>query len=310
MSPKNWFLGVSVVLVVAAIVRYEHEDDPSITIGIIQTASHPALDLARDGFSAELERLTQHKVRFVVQNAQGQLSQANSIAESFHSKKAIQAIFAIGTPAVQAAIRAEKQKPILIAAVSDPESLGIIHPGSNVCGTTDRVDCNAQADLISKITPKVQTVAILHNPSERNSVVMCEKMQHALIQREIIALVYAVHTESEIAQTVHSACKKADLLLLPTDNLMATSMPIIAKESLKAKRAVIASDVLLVENGALCAQGADYRTLGIKTAAIAYKVLWQNTKPDAIGVLDPDQANLVVNQPLLQALQIQLGDGP
>ncbi|MBX9744254.1 MAG: ABC transporter substrate-binding protein [Chlamydiales bacterium] len=151
-----------------------------ITIGILQTASHPALDQARDGFMAEMRRLSTKKIDFVVQNAEGNLTQAQSIAENFHSRKKISAIFAIGTPAVQAAARAEKEKPIFIAAVSDPLSLGIIHPNTNICGTTDQVNTDAQADLILKLVPKVQTVALIYNPSENNSQIMIKKFRNPL----------------------------------------------------------------------------------------------------------------------------------
>ncbi len=277
-----------------------------LTIGIIQTATHPALDQARESFIAEITRLSNQKLSFVIQNAEGSLSQAQSIAESFHAHKKINAIFAIGTPAVQAAARAEKQKPIFIAAVSDPESLGIIYPGTNVCGTTDQVDTDAQADLILKIVPTVQTVVIIYNPGENNSQVMVKKMQHSLQKRGLKNIAFGVHSESEIAQTITTASRKGEVILVPADNLLVGAMPLVSKEALKKGRPLFASDIPSVEKGALIAQGADYSDLGKHTAEMAYQVLLLGNKPQDVGIIHPTNSKILMNKEVMEALQISI----
>lgn len=256
-------------------------------VGILQTATHPALDRVRVEFMDELNRLNP-EIKFVVQNAQGSVSNANSIAELFHAQKKIRAIFAIGTPAVQAAARAEKQKPILISAVSDPQSLDL---GSNVCGTTDRIDTDQQASWIAKMA--ITKVAILHNPSEANSQVMVKRMQRSLKEMNIESFLFNLHSENEIAQTVAAAAQKGEAILLPTDNLCASALPLIAKEA--KKRLVIASDITLVDQGAHAAQGVDYGTLGKITAGQAHQVL-SGILPEEIGFADPEEMKTIVKE--------------
>ena len=243
MSSRIWLSLAALAAVLVGLVSYKmvqsDEDEASISIGIIQTATHPALDQAREGFIAELKQLTHNQVRFVVQNAEGSLPQAQSIAESFHAHRKIQAIYAIGTAAVQAAAKAEKQKPIVIAAVSDPESLGVIYPGTNVCGTSDRVDTEAQAQLMLKMLPTLQTVAIVYNPGENNSQVMVKQMQQSLQKLGIQNIALGVHSESEVAQTIAAAARKGEAILVPTDNLLVSAMPLVAKEALKKESSFI-----------------------------------------------------------------------
>lgn len=309
MLSKPLLILMCLIVVLGGLFFYKKnrfDAESTITIGIIQTATHPALDQAREGFITEITKLSNGMVSFVIQNAEGSLSQAQSIAESFHAHKKINAIFAIGTPAVQAIARAEKQKPIFIAAVSDPESLGVIYPGSNVCGTTDQVDSDAQADLILKIVPAAQTVVIIYNPGENNSQVMVKKMQHSLQERGLKNITFGVHSENEIVQTITTASRKGQVILVPADNLLVGAMPLVAKEALKNGRPLFASDIPSVTKGALIAQGADYSDLGKETAEMAYQVLLLGKKPQEVGIIHPRNSKILINKQVVEDLQISI----
>jgi putative ABC transport system substrate-binding protein len=269
------------------------DEEAMITIGIIQTASHPALDQARESFKASLTHASDGKVCYIVQNAEGNLMQAKSIAENFHSHKKITAIYAIGTPAVQAMARTEKQKPIFISAVSEPESLGL---SSNVCGTTDRVDTEAQADVLMKLIANVKTVGILYNPGETNSQVMQKKMTASLQKRNLQVVTLGVQNESEIPQAVQSMSRKCDVLMVPADNLLVGAMPLVSRLAVQNKLPLIASDIPSVAKGALAAFGADYGDLGAQTGLIAYQVLFLGKKPETLGVVDPSSSRVEINQ--------------
>jgi putative ABC transport system substrate-binding protein len=299
----------AIVCLVAALGVFLYKKSSSeneagkITIGIIQTASHPALDQVREGFVTELKRLSNNAIDFVIQNGEGSLSQTQSIAANFHAHKKVQAIFAIATPAVQAITRVEKEKPIFIAAVSDPESLGLSQ-NRNVCGTTDRIDTEAQSSFIKKLIPHACKATILYNPGESNSVAMVEKMRASLEKQGIDSTLLGIHLESEIAMAVNAASRKGDFILIPADNLLVGAMPLVAKQALKNKCPLIASDIPSVAKGALAAKGADYMELGKQTALLAYKVLMEEESPESIGINDPLNTKTVVNQKIVEALHI------
>lgn len=280
--------------------------EQGITIGILQTASHPALDQARDGFIDEMSHLSTKKVSFVVQNAEGSLTQAQTIAEKFHSSKKISAIFAIGTPAVQAAARAEKQKPIFIAAVSDPASLNIIHPPTNICGTTDQINTDAQADLILRLIPKAHTVVLIFNPSENNSLVMIKKMEASLEKKGVKHHTIGCHSAGELVQVVRAACAKGDAILIPNDNFVAAHIMVVAKEAALRQCPLLASDIALVEKGAVAAQGADYKEMGQATAFLAHQVLFLGVSPEAAGIVHPTHPKTVINPAIAKSLQLEV----
>lgn len=310
MLPKPLLILACAAAILCSVFIYKRSGQQastnSVTIGIIQTATHPALDQAKDSFIAEMKKLSNDKVSFVVQNAEGSLSQACLIAENFSSHTKIDAIYAIGTPAVQAAAKAEKVKPIFISAVSDPDSLGILHLTNNICGTTDQVDSEAQMELLKKMIPDIQTVSIVYNPAEHNSQVMVKKMQQALQKQGIKNLTFGVHLESEILQTIALASRKGEAILVPADNLVVGAMPLVAKEALKWQKPLIASDIPSVAKGALMAHGADYSDLGKQTAQIAYEVLFLSTKPQDIGVIHPINLKTAMNKNALDALHVAI----
>jgi putative ABC transport system substrate-binding protein len=92
------------------------------TIGINQLVQHGALDAAKEGFIEGLKEKGYEEgenVRFDYQNAQGDVSIAQTISQQFVNGK-VDMIFAIATPAVQAAYNATKDIPIVFTAVTDP----------------------------------------------------------------------------------------------------------------------------------------------------------------------------------------------
>ncbi len=87
MDSKKLIL-ITIVLIIASTAIYLHRKSSSpvkndLVIGILQTASHPALDAARDSFIAELKNKIGDSVTFVLQNAQGSIANAHAIAEAF-----------------------------------------------------------------------------------------------------------------------------------------------------------------------------------------------------------------------------------
>lgn len=309
MSRKIPLLAVCLLIIGALVFtkwRASSQEDGSITIGILQTATHPALDQSREGFEAEMKHLYNGNIHFVVQNAEGSLVQAQSIAESFHAQKKITAIYAIATPALQAAARVEKSKPIIIAAVSYPDSLGVLSSGTNVSGVSGRVNTASQVEMIQNLLPNVKNVSILYNPGDHNSQMMVKEMETALTAKGLTPYTFGINSESEIAQTVAMAARKGDLILLPTDNLLASAIALVSKEALKRKIPLIASDITLVEKGAFAAQGINYFESGKEAAKQAHRVLSLGESPELVGIIDPADSEIFINAEILKILEIEI----
>ena len=89
------------------------------TVGICQLVQHPALDAATQGFQDALTKaLGEDKVTFDVQNASGEPTNCTTIVNKFVSSK-VDLIMANATPALQAAVQATKDIPVLGTSVTD-----------------------------------------------------------------------------------------------------------------------------------------------------------------------------------------------
>ena len=307
---NNIILLAMVITIVTAIVIIKRtrtiKPSSALTIGILQTASHPALDAARDGFIDNITNNSGGAITCIVHNAQGSIVNAHAIAERFHADPTIVAIYAIATPALQAIATIEKQKPIFIAAVTNPHQLGLIDKQTNICGTTDMIDIPGTINAIKHIMPHISTIALVYNPAESNSVIQVKIMEKELAKHSIKAIHIGISTEVEIPQAIASALSKADALLVPTDNLIASAMPIISHLAQIAKKPLIASHNQAVEQGAFMARGVDYYESGKQTSEIALQVLCKEKKPSNLPIRPTQSDTIMVNKQRLDELGITI----
>lgn len=278
----------------------------SYEIGILQTASHPALDAARDGFTEQLKTHLKDKISFVVQNAQGNISQAHAIAQQLQSNKELDAFYAIATPAAQAMAAVEKTKPIIISAVTDPKALGLIHSKTNVTGVTDMINVAATIDMIIQLTPQAKNIGLLYTSGETNSIVLADAMRSEIERRGLTATDFAVSNESDMQAAVNLACRKSDALLAPTDNVVAASISLITSITQKHSTPLYVSDNMLVQYGALAARGVDYRECGKQAGDMTYKLLTQDIAPYNLAVEQPKSETIYLNSQIAQNLGVTI----
>ena len=279
------------------------------TIGILQTASHPALDAAREGFMAVIEKKMGGSVEFVVRNGQGNISSIHTIAQQFHAKSDIDAVFAIATPAAQAIVSVEKDKPIIIAAVSLSPELKGIFSAPNLCGTSDMIDVRKEVEAMKALLPQTyKTVGIVFCSAEINAVAMSKVMMIELEQAGYTPILCGIASEVDMEPAIASALRKVDVLLCPTDNVVANSIALIANSAARAKKPLIVSDNLLVKQGALMARGVDYYESGKQAGMIALQVIEQKKKPKDIGVIRADNKEIYINKQVLDELGLTISD--
>lgn len=274
------------------------------TLALVQTASHPALDAVRDGFMEEVRGCLGNDVSFVVQNAQGSVSQLHAVAQQFHAQAGLDGIFAIATPAAQAISAVEKQKPVIIAAVTDPEALGLVYEGTNVCGIRDMINVSAEVEMLKMLLPTVQSVGLLYTSGEANSVVLVKKMREELEKRGLKAIDFALSSEADVQAMTEVACRKVDALLAPTDNTIASTIAVSSTLAQKYKKPFIVSDNMLVAAGPLAARGIDYRESGKQAGRMACKLLLEGKKPSELSIEEADSRDVYFNKKTADLLGI------
>jgi len=303
---KVGLLSVGLIIVGAILYvrqnRQKHRKD-GIVIGVLQMASHLALDAARDGFMQELQAKTDMLIEFVVQNAQGSIANAHMIAQSFHKNSKVKAIYAIATPAAQAIASVEKDKPIIIAAVTDS---CLVPERDNVCGVTDMIDMQKEIDMVCQFLPQLHTVAVLYNNAEENSITQVNQIKYEFEKKGIIVLEVGISQEADISNAVAMACRKGDALLCPTDNMIASAMELVVNLALKNEKPLFACHNQAVYQGALAARGVDYQECGKQAGDIAYKILFEDKKTGDVPIEKAKTNTIFVNKKTLRLLELSI----
>lgn len=295
-------------IAIGTFVRNQHATTfDGFTIGILQTASHPALDAARLGFQDELSKQLGKQIHFVIKNAQGSIANAHTIAQLFAANSTIDGILAIGTPAAQAIAHVEHVKPIFITAITDPVGLGLIKPKGNICGSSDMVDSTRTAQLTIALVPQARTAAILFCTNEASSALMANELHIQLTKNHIESIKIGITQETELPAAINRACTNADIIITPIDNMIASTITFIAQQAKHAKKPLIVSDNLLVTKGALAATGVDYTIAGQQAAQCASKVLTQHAQPSSIPIMF-QPGTITINQHVLNHLGLHIPD--
>ena len=239
-------------------------------IGVTQFMTHPSLDLVKKGFEKAFEEAG-IKADFDEKNANGEVTTANLIASNYKADKK-DLVFGIATPSAQALSNNITDIPVLFSAVTDPAVAKILN--KNVTGTSDKLEnVGEQLDILLKLKPKVKKIGVLYNTSEQNSIVQVEEIKKQAQAKHLEVVVQGVTNFGELAQATKNLVASTDALYLPTDNLVVSSISLIASEAINAKKPVVSSENSSVELGALFTMGLDYYELGKRTGEMAIEIL-------------------------------------
>ena len=256
-------------------------DSADYRIGVLQAATHTALDAARDGFIEKINEwaLTNGKtVKFELQNANGDSNNEKTMASSLVAKNC-DLLLGIATSSARALSTATTKIPVLFTAVTDPVVGNI--SGKNVTGTSDMAPVDEQIKLITKIVPDCKKIGLLYCGGEENSqkqaelaIAQCEKLG-------IKTQTFTATATSDIQTVVETIGSGIDAVFIPTDNLFAANIMLACNILTTKGIPVIAGEQGMCEDGeALATLGIDYKNLGIQTAEMAIKILTGEKKPE------------------------------
>ena len=258
------------------------------------------------------KKLGKDNVEFDEQNAQGESTNCSTICNGFVTSN-VDLILANATGALQAATQATADIPILGTSVSDYATALNIKDwkgktGTNVSGTSDLAPIDQQEAILKEIIPNAKKVGILYCSSEPNSAYQSKLMQEALKKDGIAYKEYTAADSNEIQSVTTTACDECDVLYVPTDNTMASSVNTIKNVAIPAGIPMIAG-----EKG-ICAAGVatlsiDYYNLGCQTGEMAYDILKNKKKAGDMEVQFAKKLTKMYNAENAKALNITIPDG-
>ena len=270
------------------------------TVAVTAIVEHPALDAARDGIKAELEAggYAQGKnLAFTYESAQGNPATAAQIARKLVGERP-DVIVPISTPSAQAVVGATKDIPVVFTAVTDPVGAKLVqdagHPGGNVTGMSDLSPIGAHLDLVKEIMPDAETLGVIYNPGEANSVTLLELLKEEAPARGLTIREAPAPKSADVLAAAQSLVGNVDAIYVPTDNTVVTALEAIVKVGEQNKLPVYAGDTDSVPRGAIAAIGFNYFDVGRQTGRIVLRVL-KGEKPGDIPVEGVRITELFVN---------------
>lgn len=253
--------------------------DKNFKIGIAKLMDHPALNKSESGFVDALKDkgyVDGENIEIDYQNGQGETSNLNTIATQFVGNS-VDLIFAIATPAAQSCAGQTTEIPIIGTAITDFAEAGLVNsndnPGTNVSGTTDMNPFKEQIDLMLELFPDTKTVGFVYTASEDNSVLQVTKIKEYLDEKGVGYTEKTIINTNDIQQAVQSIVGECDAIYIPTDNNMASAMPLVASIANPAQKPVICGEIGMVESGGFGTLSIDYYNLGYQAGEMAVKVL-------------------------------------
>ena len=265
----------ALTLTVSATACGGSNDDNVVNVGILQVATHSALDDARLGFKEVIDAWAKENgktVSYKENNANGDPNNETTLADAIVAKNP-DLVLGIATSSARALANATGAIPVLFTAVTAPQEENLI--SDNVTGTSDLNPVVEQVALIKDIVPGITKIGFLYNSSENNSVIQFNLAKEKETQLGITLAPYTASMSSEINTVVEKIVSdKIQAVYVPTDNLMAENISAICSILHANGIPVVGGESGVCDNGeAVATLGISYFELGKQTGAMAVAIL-------------------------------------
>lgn len=246
------------------------------TVGVCQLVQHAALDEATRGFK---DALTEKMPDVVIdeKNASGDAVNCATIVNTFVSD-GVDLIMCNATPALQAAVAATGDIPILATSVTEyGVALGMDDfsgvTGMNVSGTSDLAPLTEQAAMIQELFPDAKKVGLLFCSAEANSIYQVKVVAEELAKLGYESEEFAFTDSNDVASVAALAAQNADVVYIPTDNTAAAYSETIANELIPAGVPAVVGEEGICKGCGVATLTISYYDIGYATGLMAFEIL-------------------------------------
>ena len=274
---KKMFALVLAVIMLLSLAACGKKDD-KLVVGVCQLTPHVALDAATQGFiDALTEALGEENVEIKVEIGGGDTATCSPIVNAFVADD-VDLIMANATPALQAAVAATTDIPILGTSVTEygvaldiQNFTGLV--GGNVSGTSDLAPLDQQAAMIKEWFPDAANVGLLYCAAEANSQYQVDTVQAELETLGYTCKQYPFADSNELQAVCQKAADESDVIYVPTDNTVAAATGIVNDVCSAAGVPVIAGEEGICSGCGVATLSISYYDLGVKTGKMAAQIL-------------------------------------
>lgn len=283
-------------------------------VGVCQLTPHVALDAATQGFvDALYAELGEENVEIDVQMGGGDTATCAPIVNAFVSED-VDLIMANATPALQAAVAATSDIPILGTSVTEygvaldiQDFSGTV--GGNVSGTSDLAPLNEQAAMVKEWFPDASTVGLLYCSAEANSQYQVDTVQAELEALGFTCTQYPFSDSNDMQAVTQKAAAESDVIYVPTDNTVASATGIVNDVCSAAGVPVIAGEEGICAGCGVATLSISYYDLGYKTGKMAAQILAGEADISTMAIDYAETPTKKYNPAICEALGLTPLDG-
>jgi putative tryptophan/tyrosine transport system substrate-binding protein len=283
-------------------------------IGILETvpADRNIANLAalRRGLR-ELGYIEGQNLLLEYRSAEGRADRFPGLAEEL-VQLGVDLIVTRGAPAAKAARAATTSLPIVMAAIGEPLSVGIVEglarPGGNATGLTAFVAelSGKRIELLKDAFPLIARVGFLQNIGNPASPPQWDAAQAAARALGLSVELFDVRGTDEIAAAfAKMAARGIDAVSVGIDALTQANAAMIVELAAERRLPAVYPAREFVELGGLFSYGPSYPNLYFRAAALIDKI-FKGVRPGDLPVKQPDKFELVINFKTLKILDLAL----
>lgn len=274
---------------------------------INKIVDHPALDKTVEGIRDGLENsgfIEGKNLEFKAESAQGHVSLASQITSKFINSGA-DVIVGLGTVSAQSALKPAREKKVklVFSSITDPKSAGLLSD-SEIVGVSNFIPLKPQLEFFKKLQPQLNTLGILYNSGELNSIEIVKKLETVCSEMGIKLVKQAVTKSSEVPQAAQKLASQVDAIFISNDNTALSALQVVSNIATQASIPVYVSDTDAVSLGAAAAYGPNQYEVGVLTGEIIAKRLKGDPVTQQVNV--PQKTEIVINEKTLNQLELRV----
>jgi len=217
-----------------------------------------------------------------------------------------------GTPAALAAKQATKTVPIVMGAIADPVSVGIVsnlaRPEGNITGfSSQNADLEGKRlELLKDLLPRLNRVGILANVTNPFLDVALNRLRPASERLGIAMEIVEVHNSDKVeGALIRLDRARPDAVLVPADNLLLTKRHQIAAALARSKLPTVYAIREFAAAGGLIVLGANFGVLFERAAGYVDRIV-KGAKPADLPVQLATEFELIINLQAAAALGLTI----
>jgi putative ABC transport system substrate-binding protein len=309
-SQPNLILSISLLVLIGLLIAGCGPQEPdTVTIGVINLSSNltALFENFRDQMT-EMGYIEGENIIYLYDGAAASIADLDTIAQEFVEAD-VDLIFAITTPASQAAQRATQDIPIIFTPVNDPVGSGLVdsltNPGKNITGVMFGSQEEKRLDWFLQMVPDIKRIYIPYNPNDPSATAALSKVTAGAPRYGFEIVEYPVEDNDQISAAIENIPEDVDAIYMLPDSLVMSRITEFAAKALEFDLPTSVPNASVVPDGTLMAFGMSIEGLGEQAARLANQVLQNGINPGDLPV-EVAEFILVINLKTAQAIGLEI----